>query len=140
MAATSELVLDSSTRPDTNPTRSGPESEISRTINPYMVLTRDPSTHFPLYPPIDLDVHLDNPGVLILEERESEVRCHRDVVAVQKGRPDRDVLVTLVRGGYPGCVRHLLVMVRRVHIQPLVVDSDSLVGVAGGQGDLERHC
>jgi len=104
-----------------------------------MVLAGDPSTHLPLDPAINLDVHLDNTGVLILEERESQVGGYRNVVAVQEGGPHGDVLVALVRGGYASCIRHLLVVVRRVHVEPLVVHPDPLVRVARGQGDLERH-
>lgn len=111
--------------------------DIGGTIDIQPVLAGDKRPHLPPNPAVDPDIDEHRSGDLVLVERHADVRSHRDGVAVEKGRPDGDVLVTLVSGRKEGGEGDLLVVVGGVDVDLVVVNADSGVGVAGGEGDLE---
>lgn len=74
---------------------------------------------------------------LVLGEGDAVERSHRDVDAGDERRPDVDVLVALVNGGYGGVVGDLLALVGGVGVELVVVDAELVVWVAGDDGDLD---
>ncbi|PON97416.1 hypothetical protein TorRG33x02_068830 [Trema orientale] len=102
-----------------------------------MVTARDEGAHLPTHPAVDIEVEEDGAVTLVLGQREGVERGDGDEVAVNKRRPDVDVLVALVGGRDSGAVGDLLVVVDREDVEPVVVDPDLVVRVARGDGDLE---
>lgn len=102
-----------------------------------MISAGDEGPDFPSDPSVDLDQELHGPTGLVLAERDGVVRCDGYLVAVYEGGPDVDVLVALVGGGDGGAEGDLLAPVGGVDVEPVVVDADLIVGVSGGEGDLE---
>lgn len=102
-----------------------------------MVVTGDPGSDLPPEPADDIDVDKNESGVLILPYRIDEVRRDGDGDTGEEGRPDVDVVVALVASGKAGGGGDLLVFVLGEDVETVVVDSDSIVRVSGGDGDLE---
>ncbi|CAL5352544.1 unnamed protein product [Camellia sinensis] len=112
----------------------------SRTIHIQMVLPGDESPYFKSHPSIHPDIDQHRSRHLILGERLRQERRHRDGVSVQKRRPNVLVLVALIGRGEESGESDLLASIACVDIELVVVDSDSIVGVAGGESDLEIGC
>jgi len=102
-----------------------------------MVSAGDKGPDFPSDPSVDLDGELHGPIGLVLAERDRIVRRDRHLGAVDEGGPDVDILVALVGRRDGGAEGDLLVAIGGVHVEPVVVDADLVVGVSGGDGDLE---
>lgn len=136
MAVQDQLILNSR-RPDGDPVTSAAKIYIGRTIDIQPVLAGDKRPHLPPDPAVDPDIHQHRSGDLVLVERHADVRRHRDGVSVQKRRPNGDVFVALVCGREESREGDLLVVVGGVDIDLVVVNADSAVGVARGEGDLE---
>lgn len=102
-----------------------------------MVTTGDKRTDFPTNPTVDLDDQKDRTGGLVLAQCDGVEGSDRDVGAVDERRPDVDLLMALVGRRYGRTERDLLVPVGWVDVEPVVVDSDLVVGVPGRYGDLE---
>ncbi|KAK8496811.1 hypothetical protein V6N13_126155 [Hibiscus sabdariffa] len=102
-----------------------------------MVSPGDEGSNFPSHPSINLDHQENRPGCLFGSQAGGEFRGDGHRVAVDEGRPDVDLFVTLV-GWREGCPKgDLLVIVSGVNVESVVVNADSVVGVPGGQGELE---
>lgn len=97
----------------------------------------DKPPNSPSHPSGHLDNHRDGTVGLVLSQRSTIVRRHRNVVAVDKGRPDVVILVALVHRLDSGKVSNLLVMVRRKDVKSVIVDADPVIRVMGGDGDLK---
>lgn len=110
---------------------------VRRAVHVQMVAAGDERPDFPPDPAVYSDVHHHRPGDLVLVEGDAEVRRHRHGGAVQERRPDGGVLVALVGRRQQRGEGDLLAVVGGVDVDPVVVDPDPLVGVAGGEGDLE---
>ncbi|GER45898.1 regulatory particle non-ATPase 10 [Striga asiatica] len=91
----------------------------------------------PLDAAVDFDGEADGAGGLVLGEGDAVVGCDGDVVGVDEGGPDVEILVALVHGGDGGGVSDLLVVVVRADGEAVVVDPDAGVRVVRGDGDLE---
>ena len=102
-----------------------------------MVTPRDKRSDLPFDAAVNFNGELDGAVGLVLGEGEAVVGGDRDVVAVEKGGPDVDVLVALVDGRDDGVVGNLLAVVGGEGVEFVVVDADAGVGVAGEDGDLE---
>lgn len=102
-----------------------------------MITPSNDGPNFPSHPSVNLDQHPYGPSLLVLAQRHAVVRRHRHVGPGNEGRPNVDVLVALVRRRYGGVVGDLLAPVGGVGVEFVVVDSDSSVGVSGGDGDLK---
>lgn len=102
-----------------------------------MITAGDEGSDLPLNAAVNFDGHFDGAVRLVLGEGEAVVGGDGDVVAVEKGGPDVDVLVALVDGGDDGVVGDLLVVVGGEGVEFVVVDADLGVGVAGVDGDLD---
>lgn len=102
-----------------------------------MVTTGDKRSDLPLNAAVNFDDHVDGAVGLVLRESNSVVGRDGYGVAVDKGRPNVDVLVALIDRRYNGVVGDLLAVVGGVDVQLVVVDSDLGVGVTGVNGDLE---
>jgi hypothetical protein len=95
-----------------------------------VVVVRDPAADLPADAAVDLDLEDEVPRLAVLAERVGEVGREGHVGTGQHRRPDADVAVALVRGRQRRRHRELLVLVRRVHVEAVVVDPDALVRVA----------
>ncbi|RXH81415.1 hypothetical protein DVH24_034836 [Malus domestica] len=102
-----------------------------------MVPTGYEGADFKPDPAVYLDEHKNRPGILVLPESDGVVRCDGDLGAVDKRRPDVDVLVALVHRRDERRERDLLRTVRGVDVKLVVVDAELVVRVSGGDGDLE---
>ncbi|KAH0469302.1 hypothetical protein IEQ34_002534 [Dendrobium chrysotoxum] len=102
-----------------------------------MVLIGDPAADLPPETTDDLDINKNESGVLILSYGVNKVRRDGYGDTGEERRPDVDVVVALVAGGKAGGDGDLLVFVLGEDIETVVVDSDSIVGVSGVDGDLE---
>lgn len=102
-----------------------------------MISPRHPAAHLPPQLPFNLDDDQQEPRVLVLRQRLGQVGAHGDVGAVQKRGPDGVVVVVLVARWESAGDGDALVLVLGVGVEPVVVDADAVVGVAGGDGDLE---
>lgn len=102
-----------------------------------MIPPGDKPPNSPSNPSVDLNNQRYLTIGLILSQRRAVVRRHRDVGSVHKRRPDVVVFVALVHRLDGGEVSDLLVFVRREDVEFIVVNSDSVVGVMGGDGDLK---
>lgn len=102
-----------------------------------MILAGNEGADFPSDPSINLEHQRDDPTRLILSQGHSIVRGHGDGVTVNVRRPNVDLLVALISGREGGLVSDLLAMVSGVKVKPVVVNTDSVIRVSGGNGDLE---
>ncbi|KAK4441322.1 hypothetical protein Salat_0467100 [Sesamum alatum] len=135
MAVHNQLILDRRAHHDG--VTSVAEIYIRRTVHVQMILPGDERPDFPPDSAVNSDVNHHRPRHLILVQGDGKVRRHRDGVAVQKGRPDGDVFVALIGGGELRREGDLLAVVGGVDVELVVVNTDSVVGVAGGEGHLE---
>ncbi|CAN6577301.1 unnamed protein product [Malus baccata var. baccata] len=85
-------------------------------------------------PAVYLDEQKNRPGILVLPESDGVVRSDGDLGAVDKRRPDVDVLVALVHRRDERRERDLLRTVRGVDVKLVVVDAELVVRVSGGDG------
>ncbi|CAI9783349.1 unnamed protein product [Fraxinus pennsylvanica] len=97
----------------------------------------DERPNFPLNTAVNLENHKDSSVRLVLVQGHTIIRRHRHVVTVNKRRPDVYVLVALIHRWYDCVVGNLLAVVGGVHVQFVVINADSGVGVAGVDGDLD---
>lgn len=102
-----------------------------------MVTAGDEGADFPPDSAVGLERDHDDAVSLVLHKGDGVKRRDGDLVAVDKRRPDVDVLVALVGLRDSGPVRDLLVVVNGEDVEAVVVDSDLVVGVSGGDCDLE---
>lgn len=131
-----QLVLDGVIS-DQNPVVLRTQRDKSGAPNVEMVPARDKSPDLPPHPAVHLQQQKNRPGILVLVQRQGIERRDGDFGAVDERRPDVDVLVTLVHRWDECDEGDLLVTVCRVDVEPVIVDADLVVGVAGGDGDLE---
>lgn len=110
---------------------------VGRAVDVQMVAAGDERPDFPPDPAANPDVDHHRSGDLVLVEGDAQVRSHRHGGAVQERRPNGGVLVALVGGRQQRWEGDLLAVVGSVDVDSVVVDSDPLVGVAGGEGDLD---
>ncbi|KAL8496283.1 hypothetical protein ACS0TY_020119 [Phlomoides rotata] len=136
MAIHNQLILNHR-RSHGDPVIPAAEVYIRRTIYKQMVLPGDKRPNFPPYPSVNSNVHHHRSGDLILVQRNVGVRRHRDRVAVQKRRPNGGVFVSLIGRRKQGGKGDLLAVVGGVDVHFVIVNADSIVGVPGGEGDLE---
>lgn len=85
----------------------------------------------------EFDRQEDGADGLVLVESGAVVGRDRDVVADEEGRPDVEVVVALVGRLNDGTESDLLVAVDGEDVEGVVEDSDLVVRVAGGDGDLD---
>lgn len=102
-----------------------------------MILAGNEGADFPSDPSINLEHQRDDPTRLILSQGHSIVRGHGDGVTVNVRRPNVDLLVALISGREGGLVSDLLAMVSGVKVKLVVVNTDSVIRVSGGNCDLE---
>lgn len=102
-----------------------------------MVPSRGERPNSPSHPPPQPDHDHHVPVALVLGQLSRVVGRDRDGDAVEEGRPHVDVIGILVGRRDAGAERDLLVLVGGVDVQAVVVDGDVVVGVVGGDGDLE---
>ncbi|TVU26827.1 hypothetical protein EJB05_29392 [Eragrostis curvula] len=91
-----------------------------------VVVSGGPASDLPPDAAVDLDLHDQVPVGDVLAERVGEVRGERYVGPGEHRRQRR-------------AQRHLLALVRRVHVEAVVVHADAAVRVAGGDGHLQRR-
>lgn len=97
----------------------------------------NPSPHLPPHPAVHFHVQKHSSGHLVLPQRLCHVGRHGDRVAAEEWRPDVDVLVALIRWRQHGGEGDLLAAVRGVRVDAVVEDSDVVVRVPRGEGDLQ---
>lgn len=102
-----------------------------------MVASRIPAPNLVPNSTIDLDIKEEESIGLVLLQRLAEERGDRDAESGEVRGPDVDVLVALVKGRDAIRERDLLRFVGGVDVEAVVVDADAVVGVLGGDGDLE---
>ncbi|CAH9117784.1 unnamed protein product [Cuscuta europaea] len=102
-----------------------------------MVVSGDDSPHPPLNSPYNPDGEQDGAVSPIQGKRVAVEGRNGDVVAVNKRRPNIDLLMTLVDRRDIGVESDLLAVVRSVGLEPVVVNADVAVGVPGDDGDLD---
>lgn len=102
-----------------------------------MVPAGDEAANFPSHASVHLDHESDGTVGLVLRQGGAVVRSHRDVGAVNKGRPNVGVFVALVDGLDGGEVGDLLAVIDGVGVEIVVVDADFAIRVTGGNGDLK---
>lgn len=102
-----------------------------------MILAGNEGADFPSDPSINLEHQRDDPTRLILSQGQGIVRGHGDGVTVNVRRPNVDLLVALISGRKGGLVSDLLAMVSGVKVKLVVVNTDSVIRVSGGNCDLE---
>ena len=112
-------------------------AEESRAADVEMIVTGSPATNFPSQSPLNFYVKKYIPCRLVLPKGGGDVWRHRDIGAVYIRRPYGDVVVALVAGGERGGDGDLLILIGYVDIEGVVDDADAVVGVAGGDGDLD---
>ena len=86
---------------------------------------------------VDFDGQQDGADGLVLVESGAVVGRDRNGVTDDERRPDVDVVVALIVRLNDGTESDLLVPVDGVDIEAVVVDSDLVVRVPGGDGDLD---
>ncbi|RAL44640.1 hypothetical protein DM860_003399 [Cuscuta australis] len=107
------------------------EGYVRRTGDVEVVPPGHKGPHPPLHAAVDLDGDPDGAGVLVLAEVRADKRRNRDVVPVEKRRPEVRVLVALVYRLDGGVIRDLLVVVGGVDVELVVVYPDPPVPVVG---------
>lgn len=117
----------------------GPPADVSGAPDVNMITARNEGPDLPSDPSIDLDGDQNVAVGLVLTQSDEVVGSDGDVVAVDEGGPDVDLLVTLIRGRDGGAIGDLLVAIVDVGVETVVVDSDPFVGVAGQDGHLEIY-
>ncbi|GLT47698.1 hypothetical protein SLA2020_213710 [Shorea laevis] len=91
----------------------------------------------PPHEPISLDQQRHAAGVLFLIQQDGVVGSDGYGGAADKRRPDIGFVLALVHRRDSSTEGNLLVVVGGVNVELVVVDADLVVGVAGGDGDLE---
>lgn len=135
MAIQEELILDR--RSNGHRIISAAGVYIRRAVSKQVITPRNKRPNFPSNPAVNSHVNQHRPRQLIMVQRLRQVRRHWHGGAVQERRPHRDVLMALVGGLQPYRRSDLLAVVGGVDVETVVVNADSAVRVAGGEGDLE---
>lgn len=112
------------------------EPEVRRTVDINMVNSGNPSSDLPLDSSVDFYVDQNSSGGFVLLEDLEREGGDGDGGGVEVGGPDGGVAVALVGGGEGGGDGDLLAAVGGVGVEFGVVNSDAVVGVEGGEGDL----
>lgn len=136
MAIHNQLILNRR-GPDGDPITPAAGVYVGRAVDIQMVAAGDKRPDFPPDPAANSDVDHQRSGDLVLVERDAEVRRHRYGVSVQKRRPDGGVFVALVGRRQQRWEGYLLVVVGGVDVDSVVVNANPVVGVPGGEGDLD---
>lgn len=102
-----------------------------------MVVTGDEGTDLESDATVEFNRQQDGAGGLILIQRSAVVRRDRNDVSDEKRRPDILIVVALVGRLNDGTESDLLVPVDGVDVEAVVVDSDLVVRILGGDGDLD---
>lgn len=123
--------------PDNRPAGMIVEGEESGTIDEDVIVIRGPATYLPPESAVDLDVEEEESVSLVLGEGGAEIRSDGDEGAGEVRGPNVDVLVALVETGDAVGRSDLLVLIGGVYIETIVVDSDAIVRVSRGYGDLD---
>jgi hypothetical protein len=145
VAYTTRLHLDAAVCRRLEPEPAGPGDAVAaaadeegRALDEDVVAAGDPRADLPADAAVDPDLEDEVPRGDVLGERSGEVGREGDAGAGEHGRPDVDVAVALVRGRQRRAGRHLLVLVGRVRVEAVVVHAHAAVGVARGEGHLQR--
>lgn len=113
------------------------ERQVGGAIDKQVVVAGGPVADLPPDPAVDLDEEEEEAVGLVLLQGVAEEGGDGDALAREVRGPDVDVLVALVEGRDPVGEGDLLGLVGGVDVEAVVVDADAVVGVAGGDGDLE---
>lgn len=132
-----EAILDGVLADDDSAGVAVAEVDVGVALDVEVVLPGDEGADLPADAAIGLEDEVDGADGLVGGELDGVEGGDGDEVAVDEGGPDVDVLVALVGGGDAGPVGDLLAAVDGEDVEAVVVDADLVVGVAGGEGDLE---
>lgn len=113
------------------------ERQVGGAIDKQVVVAGGPVADLPPDPAVDLDEEEEEAVGLVLLQGVAEEGGDGDALAGEVRGPDVDVLVALVEGRDPVGEGDLLGLVGGVDVEAVVVDADAVVGVVGGDGDLE---
>lgn len=102
-----------------------------------MVPAGDKRSDLPPHAAVNFNGDQNGAGGLILAERGGIVRRDRYGSSVNKRRPNVDLVVALISRRNLRPERDLLIVVGGVGIEFVVINADFVVGIAGGDCDLE---
>ena len=112
------------------------EHDYRRTVDVEMVAAGDERADFESDVAVEFDRQDDGAEGLVLVESGAVVRRDRNVVADEERRPDVEFVFVLEGRLDDGTESDLLVPVDGEDVEAVVVDSDVVVRVPGGDGDL----
>lgn len=97
----------------------------------------DPGADLPPEAAVDAEVEESKSGALALGEGVGYIGGEKDASAGKVRRPYSDVAVALVAGWEGSGGGDALGVVEEEGVEAVVIHADAVVGVAGGEGDLE---
>ena len=136
-AALDELILNGAAVSEGDAGAAGAGGDEGGASDIEIVMAGDEGADLPSDLAVDLDGDEDVAVVLVLAQPLEVEGSNRDIGSEHEWGPHVNLLVSLVRGRDGGSEGHLLALVGDVGVEAVVVDSDVVVRVAGGEGDLE---